>query len=574
MAALPQLSENMSAAQFAEQANTNFSTVMNTAENAGSSSGGGGETSDIQRTIKMQMQGGKLVNGYPIQYTVAGNPLIVESNFFNYCHTTLMLNVENCSLVSVGVESGETLTIFCYAGNGSYTTSVSSVSAIPATTCFVRFMVSKSSAYDGARMLTITIKGVPKFYKNDSPNRQEYLYLQFETQIPASLEATSGEAGTRTGSTDSFAKHFIGKNERVYDNGYIMLPPNYSIEGAPVPLVLYVHGTNGLNFSGFSSANYKELKQFILNNGYAIADCSGITNYYYTNFGVNGESFGAPSMLSCLRNLVKFVTENYNVCTDGVYAYGKSAGGFNLMMMCSAQGINVKAIGGLAPAISALFSAPLHCNGNEGTVDMTADQIGIDLGIRSMTKNNGESDLDFAKRKVTAVKTAFDGNVKKWRQIDSFFSGMDLTDEQVQAIVDAGFNQKLAETRGPNYVCAAINLIDGNNGIGTTEITINGTTTTVGAVLNSAKRWIKIPTTIWVAADDTAVSYYNCKYFVEMAQRVGSPCHLRSMTQETGAHHSVDTHSNAPKVDYKTKYAGVVNVPIAYAELVDWFNRW
>ena len=93
-------------------------------------------------------------------------------------------------------------------------------------------------------------------------------------------------------------------------------------------------------------------------------------------------------------------------------------------------------------------------------------------------------------------------------------------------------------------------------------------------MLNSAKRWIKIPTTIWVAADDTAVSYYNCKYFVEMAQRTGSPCYLRSMTQETGAHHSVDTHSNAPKVDYKTKYAGVVNVPIAYAELVDWFNRW
>ena len=91
---------------------------------------------------------------------------------------------------------------------------------------------------------------------------------------------------------------------------------------------------------------------------------------------------------------------------------------------------------------------------------------------------------------------------------------------------------------------------------------------------DSANRWTPCPTEIWIAEDDWVVFHGNSKLFVEMAQRTGSPCYLRTMPKNTGGHHAVDTAENALKVNYITKYAGVVEIPAAYAELVDWFNRW
>lgn len=51
-------------------------------------------------------------------------------------------------------------------------------------------------------------------------------------------------------------------------------------------------------------------------------------------------------------------------------------------------------------------------------------------------------------------------------------------------------------------------------------------------------------------------------------------CFLREIPDGYGGHHAVDNSYLAPKINYTTKYGGNVEIPIAYAEMVEWFNQW
>lgn len=493
-------------------------------------SGGGGSSSSIERTVNVQMQGGMIVDGY----TRGNIGSSYSSYFMRYCHSVLMMNIEGCEIKSVATETGETLTIFYYGASGAYVGSVSSISNIPSSACYVKFMLQKSSAYTSIRTLSVTIEGNPRFVKNDVPTRVVPKYVSFETTMPTRLETTSDDTDKNT---------YIGNNTRYWDNGFVRLPPNYTVDGKPVPLVISVHGTNGYTFSSGikndgSGADYNSLQEFVVNNGYAMCDCSGLTN----SFANAGNAYAAPSYAVSIVRFVKFLTENYNIRTDGVYIYGKSSGGFMTHYLAHAQTLKVRAAAGLAPALSPMVSLPLHLYNSPNTVSVEAGQIGI-TGTIPSTRD------DFFNNNCALVLN----HINLWRQIDPFFMGTDLTDEQVETIVDAVYESRTSNTN---------------------ENTNISTVSAATAILNNAKRYVHCPTKIWIAEDDGTVHYGNSKLFVEMAHRGDSPCYLRSLPRNTGAHHAVDTHANAIKTTYQTKYGGSVQVPVAYAEMVDWFNRW
>lgn len=479
--------------------------------NANFNEAGSGSISAVDHIISMQMQGGIMENGY-IKENIS-----TDSQFFNYCHTVLMLGIENCKVKNVAVDSNETLTIFYYGLDGTYIGSTTSVSSIPTTAYFVKFMVKNTTAYASLRTpLLVTVQGKPSLVKNKTPELVTSKYFSFETSMPAP--------------TDIDTNVYVGTNARVYDNGFIKLPPNYTIDGAPVPLVVYVHGTSGYGFSDGASGTYAPYHEFIANNGYAICDCSGLTNIYK---GAN--AFGAPSFVSSIVNMVKYLTNNYNIKDDGVYLFGKSSGGFIVHMLTETQSVKIKAAGSLAPALSPMVSMSHHARTYNSAANVEAQQIGI-----TETISSSFTDTD---------KALILDNIKKWKQIDAFFTNTDLTDEQIRTIVNNCYNA-------------------GGQHRNITDIADNT------AILDNAKRWIYCPLKIWIAKDDYVVYHGNSKMYVDMAQRAGCQCYLRSMPSGTGAHHAVDRDENAIKVNYTTKYAGTVEIPVAFAELVDWFNRW
>ena len=469
-------------------------------------------TSSVDKTISMQMQGGLMENGY------IKEKILNDNQFFNYCHTVLMLGIEKCKVKNVALNAGETLTIFYYGADGGYIGSTSNVNLIPTSAYYVKFMVTNTGGYTSVRTpLIITVEGDYKLVKNKTPKLVTERYFSFETSLSTQ--------------TDVDSDSYVGYNARVFDNGFIKLPPNYTVDGTPVPLVVFVHGTGGYHFSNGSSGLYTELQNFVVNNGYALCDCYGGTNVnkYVHNI------FGAPSFLSSICNMVKYLTNNYNIQDDGVYLYGKSAGGFIVHILAQSQSLRIKAVGSLAPELSTMVSMSHDASAYNETANLEASQIGI---TDTITKDWTDND-----------KGIILNNIKKWKQIDSFFTNTDLTDEQIRTIINNCYS---ASGRHLNISDLADNV----------------------SIINTAKRWVYCPTKIWIAKDDYVVYHGNSKLYVEMAQRAGCQCYLRSMPSGTGAHHAVDTSDTAIKVSYKTKYAGTVEVPVAYAELVDWFNRW
>ena len=541
------ISASSNTEQFIQDLNDNFAEAAN-------GSGGGGSSSSIERTITMQMQGGAIEAGY------TKGKIAASSNMFkNYCHTVLMLNIEGCSVKSVSIENGETLTIYYYGADGSYTSSVSSVANIPASACYVKFQVNKSSAYTSMRTLSVTVEGNPRLVKNDVPTRVTPKFISFETTMPTRIETTT--------SNTSDIGSYIGDNTRYWDNGYVMLPVNYSRDGEPVPLVVFVHGTGGQTFTSDPSALYIDLMKFVVNNGYALADCSGVTN---ANSSV-GNAFAAPSYTAAITNLVKFLTSNYNIKDDGIYIYCKSSGGFVCHLLALTQNIKIRAVASLAPALSPMVSMAHHSETYTATANMEAAQIGVS---GTFVGNNNFSSEE---------KAIVLNNVHLWRQIDPFFMGTDLTDEQVATIVDACYS-----AGGTGY---HLNIVYCSNSA-TSEVKAKFEASRT--IMNAAKRWIPCPTKIWIASDDDKVFHDNSKMFVEMAQRAGCPCYLRSLPSSTGKHHAVDGvqsgNNNTPteisstiRTDYTTRYQGGTyrdtypnqgKFPIAYAEMIDWFNRW
>lgn len=525
---------NQTATEFVNQINNDVAA----AAQSGGSSGGGGSVSTLSRTIKMKTQGGRLVNGSIVgESSIAGDNMTRDS-FMRYCHTTLMLGIENCSITNVAKESGETLSISCFDANGDYIKSVADVSEIEPNACYVKFQVNKSSDYTSLRILEITVSGKPTFHKNKLP-LMDYDHFLFETKMP-NIKGGVDSTNAYTGGTSP--------SERFYDKGYVMLPPNYTMDGDPVPLVVCCHGTSGFQFSKVHSKKaYYYISRFLANNGYAICDCTGVTNKY-SNVT---ESFGAPTYAASLANLVKFLTENLNVKDDGVYVMSKSAGGFMSHYLAVTQPFKVRAVGSFSPALSPIISLINHTRYYTQTANMEAAQIGI-----SYTFNG-----DYGANDRNAVLN----NITKWRQIDPFFLNTDLTDDEVKAIVYDAHNLTPSATTDGLVV--------------KTNSSYNGTTVD----LSQRCRRVTCPTKIWSGINDVNAPHDNVRLFVEMAQRGGSPCYLRAVP---GGHNDVDWDENALTIQsYNTKYGGVVTntrehlagatgVVVAVAELVDWFNQW
>ena len=80
-----------------------FISELNDAIEAASLSGGsGGATSTIFRTVSMQMQMGQIdTTGANEGYIARNTATNSDDDFNHYCHTILMLGIENCTVSSI-----------------------------------------------------------------------------------------------------------------------------------------------------------------------------------------------------------------------------------------------------------------------------------------------------------------------------------------------------------------------------------------------------------------------------------------------------------------------------------------
>jgi len=92
--------------------------------------------------------------------------------------------------------------------------------------------------------------------------------------------------------------------EELYeDNGFIILPEQYSENGAPTRLVINCHGAGGTVTTDDSQVEHRVLTQYLVANGYAVMDVNGLPKAYAGKYGIDiRNNIGSPI---AIRSYVK-----------------------------------------------------------------------------------------------------------------------------------------------------------------------------------------------------------------------------------------------------------------------------
>ena len=467
--------------------------------------------SDSLYSLNIDLQGGCLND----IGAVCGS-LNTRESFFNYLHTPNMISVDG--IVSIELEDGEEATFFFYSKDGRFLKKTSSLDNKPPQAVYVKIQLHKNSEYSTVKTIKVNSQFEVYEQKKNNGNKSIPIFHSFDVCVPV-IESVEKPSETSL------------INKRHFDNGYIMLPPNYSDNGEPVPLVFFVHGSFGFDFAETDIKSYKPYLTYICNNGYAVADCSGLTDKFKIGEEAISDDDTKLSMvgIACFADFYKFIVKNYNIKTDGVYVFGKSAGGLISSMLGYLQPFKVRAVGGLAPSLSY-------------------------LGAESRNINPGP----------------FAFNMKQFGVTDTFNPCWAWTDEDHQKIYNN--ISKLA----PYDPFIHSSSLDG------LEITkemykyswSNMDQSSIWDIVNKAKKSQPFPYKIWGAEDDANTPFVIWLMWQKMVNNNNEICYLRQMPTGTGGHHAVDTSELAVKVSKKPRYGDEVEIPIAYAELVEWFDRW
>lgn len=466
--------------------------------------------------------------------------------------TPRFLNVTDEDII-VGIDgidttAGQYFKIYCYGANFENLGSVQNTFNLILGTQYIKICFFTESygtnppetTWAGNESFSLSVYKAEELRTifNDSDTTDEfstYDKISFEVELPVDDNQQSA------------SNAYIGNNgTRIWDNGLLYLPYNYKRDGAPVPLVIFMHGTGGFTWNvGYSYANYL---RFMSRNGYAVADCSCFTSYYKTTYyGANrttDDSKLSPLVISCYAGLYKFLTKKYNIRTDGVYLISKSAGGLVSTYLSYGAPFPVKCVADLAPSIS-------MCGNSWRVTAVDAlnfwlHNFGIDVDTRPVSAYlNGDGDRAFVLE-----------NIEKYWGFDPLFKNTDLNFRAVltrmYSIEDPGGSGAWSQRLARAYMEDA-------------ELV---------AMLEAGKKYQPVPIKVWIAADDASVPISMVQIFQKMVRNGNGEFYIRQMPSGTGGHHSVDTDTNAPKTDYVCKSGETINIPVAYAEAVDWFNKY
>lgn len=322
--------------------------------------------------------------------------------------------------------------------------------------------------------------------------------------------------------------------KKAYTSGLLMLPPNYSEHGEKVPVIYFSHGSGDYQsiLNKEFSQYYMEYIRYLADEGFAIFDCYGWTDMYVTS----GCQMANPTNMAAIKQGLKWVCDNYNVDINHVYVTGKSLGGLQAINMCYERDFPIKACCPIAPEIDATsIGFGYEKDGRKSY----ARDLGFSEDVNGVLEEEGAKVLhDFSSNfKAYAKKNAFklQGYNPLWRNL----LNADI-EELIQYQIDADHLIGL-----PNKIKTMLRICE-------------------------------VPTKIIVAKDDRAVSHDLCSAYLQSIKNTGGVAELRSLPANTGGHHAVDNDPNALKVESITTKCGIThtNVPLAYAEMVQFFRRY
>lgn len=538
--------------EFIGKLNDNFAECM---------TGSGGAIS-----VKVPMQGGDLKSadgrvdgkwcdvstpsvGTSVDSYFAGH--YTDDDYTKYLHTPCYLSLIGNKVKSVTMPSGSTLTIFCYDDTFTLISGgvVSSADNIPDGAAYVKMQAYNANGFAQVLPITLTLASAPKWVKN-TDTALVPRFVNFECKPPKFFDdaACTIPHAAPTGAAADV------DNTRYHDNGFVMLPPNYSPHGEPTKFIIWFSGDACMWFMAHNpfisrdsngkvaASVYEKNFKYLCNMGYAVVSFGGYTSMWGNEYGATRPTWWIakikPSYIASLRAFYDYLLANYNFDARP-YIAAKSAGGYMLIHSASTMPIPIRAAAGLSIGIDL-------CSTIRGQLLNSQKSWQKMMGNpdwNSFTLNSGGSS-------ITQRANPNSSNTNEKNDGDLLMNHKEL----YRTLCPILANTEVSDYHG--YFTAIM----------------TADTEASSAMRAAMHKVCMVPTKLWCATKDTAVSFSAHELIVAMITRGGGVAELRSYTGDDGSHSTFD---GADKAVPMTMQDGtVLNVPLGAVEMVEWFKRW
>ena len=343
----------------------------------------------------------------------------------------------------------------------------------------------------------------------------------------------------------------------VYSSGRLLLPPNYSVDGNKVPMIVFVHGSFGMmtwdaKLGVFNEGTYFPYLQYLANEGFAVFDCYPWTDKI--TVGTNAYSpYGVPLSIQAYLSGIKYSCDRYNIDIDKVSLLCKSQGGHIGEWALTQDIFNFRTVCLFAPSTGTIYTRLFFNAGcRQAIVDSydfegTSSEISTFVSSGDMTNATVAGFVEKNKGKFVSLMPYVHGITNG--SIDEFYH------DTFESAYLTSVPQWLLDLGLPAKPSGAIN--------------IPACTNRTSYVKRST-----IPTKFWCAWDDNEVSSY-CNYAIYYwLQNGGADTAFRILPTGTGGHHAMDNSPLALKKSGTTALGiSYTDMPLAYTEVVDFIRK-
>jgi hypothetical protein len=121
----------------------------------------------------------------------------------------------------------------------------------------------------------------------------------------------------------------VNEVELYEDNGFIILPDEYTESGAQTRLVISCHGAGGTVTTDDSQVEHQAMTEYLVANGYAVMDVNGLPQKYATERQIDiRNNIGSPIAIRSYVKAYHYCMEKFNLKTE-VFVHGGSMGGIS-----------------------------------------------------------------------------------------------------------------------------------------------------------------------------------------------------------------------------------------------------
>ena len=312
--------------------------------------------------------------------------------------------------------------------------------------------------------------------------------------------------------------------EILPDYGVLVLPKTYSNIGRPTRLIIMCHGAGTRYSSSVTRLGYD--LDYWLNEGYAVMDIEG------NPFDNNNEHAYTPYARQSYEAAYKWVTNTFNIYTDGVFLGGISMGGG----MCFDL---------LQSHIPVLAACPIVPVANE-------------LWWWNY--------MNAGRRKFAAEKMGFTGTPPTWT------SNKKMSDEEWQYLYD-NFDKMVKYSP---FWRGIENLPDKDTLFGVGHVSASSRKNEPEAELFSKLRFkAKAPIKMFTCYEDSTVPYErNALLMYNMLKNAGQVCELRLFHTDAESPHRFYNQDSRAFTEVSTTYGGTMQAPVVYIEALQFWRRY